>query len=396
MSVLRPRPPTDPIGHLPPPAARTAAGQTDRRWQAWLDRGERVRGDVVAACGSATETMLAAYGTTGSPARRRDSVVFEILDVARQIRESVDCVVVIGDRADKALVDLLLSTCCHPRHGELPRHERGGRPRICTLGPDDDDDDVQALLDVLKPRGHDSLLDAWGLVLAGRCRAAFTRDCALLLAGTNDRGVGAATPPAVVAETCVPSDAAPIVPRRESGSGKFVLSAPDRDGQGGVFTAASLLPAAIAGIDVVRLLEGAAAMARRFREAPAGANPVVSLAIVGRWLADDATPENVPRRRFLEPARWNGLALWHDQWLGQPTSHAPDVIVTTGFTTPISVTEFRRAPFAAIPRAGTIGPLPGMPDHASDQIVLPRCDEHTIGQLLEALRLAAAIKARLG
>jgi hypothetical protein len=145
MSVLRPRPPTDPIDHLPPAGVLSADGRADPDWQAWLDRAEAVRGGVASSSTTAAEGLLAAYGTTRSQARRRDSALFGILDVARRIRESVDRVVVIGDRADRALVDLLLGTCCHPCHDDLPRHERGGRPRIWTLGPDDDDDTVQGI-----------------------------------------------------------------------------------------------------------------------------------------------------------------------------------------------------------------------------------------------------------
>ena len=206
MSVLRPRPPTDPIEHHPPPGVLSADGRTDPRWQAWLDRAEQVRGAVASACGTETEGMLEAYGTTRSQAHRRDSALFGILAAARQIRESVDRVIVIGDRADRALVDLLVSTCCHPRHDDLPRHERGGRPRIWTLGPDDDDDTVQGILDALGPQTGDWLLDAWGVVQAGPCREAFTQDCVGLFAAAPDStGRPGAGPTLVVAAAVDPS-----------------------------------------------------------------------------------------------------------------------------------------------------------------------------------------------
>ena len=169
----------------------------------------------------------------------------------------------------------------------------------------------------------------------------------------------------------------------------------------GVFTAASLLPAAIAGIDVVRLLEGAAAMARRFREAPAEANPVVSLAVVGRWLAAAADPFcGVPRRHLVPPRRWQGLVEWQASRIAPPDPHASPATVEARFTTPITVAEYRRAPFATIPR-GSPGRTADAPRHRPaekptvDQLLLPRCDEHTLGQVLEALRLAAAVEASL-
>jgi len=400
MSVLRPRPPTDPIEHRPPPGVLSVDGHLDPRWRSFLELAERVRGAVASACGTETEGMLEAYGTTRSQARRRDSALFGILDVARGVRESVDRVIVIGDRADRSLVDLLLSTCCHPHHDALPRHERGGRPRIWTLGPDDDDDTVQGILDALRPHTGDKLVDAWGVVQVGPCREAFTQDCVRLFAEGGDPTARHVAAPAIVlaAEVNPPGHISPSVPAT---SGDASISPPSPRESSGVFTAASLLPAAIAGIDVVRLLEGAAAMARRFREAPAEANPVVSLALVGRWLAAAADPlGRVPRRHLLPPPRWRGLVEWQASRIAPPDSHAPPTIVEARFTTPITVAESRRAPFATIPR-GTPSRSVDAPRHrpaekpTADQLLLPRCDEHTLGQLLEGLRLAAAVEASL-
>ena len=396
MSVLRPRPPTDPIEHDPPPGVLSAGGRTVPRWQAWLDRAEQVRGAVASACGTETEGMLEAYGTTRSQAHRRDSALFGILAAAKQIRESVDRVIVIGDRADRALVDLLVSTCCHPRHDDLPRHERGGRPRIWTLGPDDDDDTVQGILDALGPQTGDRLLDAWGVVQAGPCREAFTQNCIGLFAAAPDSTARPGAGPALVVAAAVDPPSAVSVP---AVSGDAPICPPSAQECAGVFTAASLLPAAIAGIDVVRLLEGAAAMARRFREAPAAVNPVVSLALVGRWLA--AAPNTLggaPRRRLLPPPRWRGLVEWQSARTAPPHPPAPPAVVEAWFTTPIRVAACRRAPFATISSGGQADlprRRPGATTSA-DQLLLPRCDEHTLGQLLEGLRLAAAVESGLG
>jgi len=398
MSVLRPRPPTDPIEHHPPPGVLSADGHTDPRWQAWLDRAEQVRGTVASACGTETEGLLEAYGTTRSQAHRRDSALFGILAAARQIRESVDRVIVIGDRADRALVDLLVSTCCHPSHDDLPRHERGGRPRIWTLGPNDDDDTVQGILDALGPQTGDWLLDAWGVVQAGPCREAFTQDCVGLFAAAPDStGRPGAGPALVVAAAVDPSGPGAVSVAAVSGDAP--ISATSAQACAGVFTAAALLPAAIAGIDVVRLLEGAAAMARRFREAPAEVNPVVSLALTGRWLATAPDARGgAPRRRLLPPQRWRGLVEWLSARTAPPAPHAPPAAVEEWFTTPIRVAVCRRAPFAMISPGGTAD-LPRRRQGAAtsaDQLLLPRCDEHTLGQLLEGLRLAAAVESGLG
>ena len=67
------------------------------------------------------------------------------------------------------------------------------------------------------------------------------------------------------------------------------------------------------------------------------------------------------------------------------------------FRTPIAVAECRRDPFASSPRTAPLrSPQEGVATGAADRLLLPRCDEHTVGQLLEGLRLAAAVEAALG
>jgi hypothetical protein len=72
-------------------------------------------------------------------------------------------------------------------------------------------------------------------------------------------------------------------------------------------------------------------------------------------------------------------------------------VVERWFSTPIRVAACRRAPFATISSGGQAD-LPRRRESATtsaDQILLPRCDEHTLGQLLEGLRLAAAVESGL-
>jgi glucose-6-phosphate isomerase len=52
-------------------------------------------------------------------------------------------------------------------------------------------------------------------------------------------------------------------------------------GPAAVFSAAGLLPGSVMGLDIVRLLEGAAAMNERFRAAPIGDNPPLDFAAIG-------------------------------------------------------------------------------------------------------------------
>ena len=90
------------------------------------------------------------------------------------------------------------------------------------------------------------------------------------------------------------------------------------DGVGGrfsVFTAVGLLPASLVGIDVVRLLEGAAAMTRRFRESPVSENPVLQYVAISH-LAEEKLGATI---RIL--SSWSNqleaVGLWYDQLLSE-------------------------------------------------------------------------------
>ena len=60
--------------------------------------------------------MLAEYDT-----QRRESRLFAILTAARQIRDSVDRLVIIAGGTINPATRLLAATCCHPFHDQLPR-----------------------------------------------------------------------------------------------------------------------------------------------------------------------------------------------------------------------------------------------------------------------------------
>lgn len=376
MSVIRPRPPTDPVAHVVQgPGLGTGDGPARARRLEWLARADAVRGDVAMtpAAGAAT-ALLAAYGTLGAPARRSESDLFALLARARRVREAVDLVVVVGDRADRAVVDLLMATCCHPFHDLLPRHERGGRPRIVTLGPGDDDDRIQGVIDLVGiPRG-DRLSDAWLPLVAGPCAEPASRGIRALLEETWRKGAAA---------------------RDMAGDRGAEIGAPaGRESSPGGREApwSALLAAAVVGVDVVRLLEGAAAMERRFREAAPEANPVLTAAILGPCLADTSPGVGAaaPRRRLLAPAHWHALGDWHDALAGDDGEGAGG----KRFVTPIVVAACRRAPFGE-PRPADVLSA-SVVASAADRIDLPRADEHTIGQLLAFLLLEHEVARRLG
>lgn len=452
MSVVRPKPPEDPI--LYDPAAVFATGGLGGSDLAALHgRLDAARGAALDDCGRAArgeagdagfidlpERLLAAYHSA-----RPASELFAILGTARRLREAVDRIVVLGTGGLTAGPRVLFESCCHPFHNELDRGERGGRPRLAFEGFTFDNDTTQGLLDLLesgaRAAGGDDLLGRWALVVAGVGGGALETAAAtrlflrsLLASVGGDPGRLAHLVVPITHGSTGPSGLGRALAVRDS----FGIPA----GVGGrfsVFTAVGLLPAATVGIDVVRLLEGAAAMNRRFREAPAAENPVLRFAGVSH-LARERLGATGRALAAWSP-RLAAVALWYDHllpesldtpcgWASPPALAAARDLHAGGgrqpdgpcdaLVTNLLVGEPRRDRLTVPPLGAFTAHEDGLGDlvgrawpellaaavagaseaaarggRPTADLVLPRVDEHTVGQLLQLLMLAAVVEARL-
>jgi glucose-6-phosphate isomerase len=356
MSVIRPRLPEEPLDY------RLTAGSPGSVLSLELAAElAAVRAALVAepAGIESAARLLADYDT-----QRPTSELFAILGQARRIRDAVDRLVVVANGGIGPASRLLVATCCHPWHGELSRGDRGGRPRLSWLDPAASNDELQGLLDLLAapPPPHDDLLDRWALLVADGAAEA-----APVTAILRER-----------LEAAVGRDRDAMAGRVVRLGGGVRSAAPEQGVD--VFSAAGLLPASIAGLDVVRLLKGAAAMLQRFAEAPPDANPPLLDAAVARR----AAAAGRSGRMFAGQGGWlRDLSAWHDCLRDAPPGTAAAVTwVTTG--------ESRRDPLPGLGVAEAAAA-----DTADVQIGLPRLDEHAIGQLLQLSILSAAVERRL-
>jgi glucose-6-phosphate isomerase len=456
MSVIRPKPPEDPIQYDPAAVFATGglshtslddlAGSLDKaraealadvdRWRA----GGTRPGEVLdPAFIDLPDRLLADYST-----KRPASELFAILQTARRIRDAVDRVIVLGIGGSYMGTRALFEACCHPFHNELPRGERGGRPRLSFEGFNIDNDSAQGLLDLVAPAGatpDDDLLHRWAILVVSKSGGTLeTAAATRLFLDALLRGVGGDVKK--LAERVVPitGTAGKLADLSRAIGCPDVFDIPD--GVGGrfsVFTAVGLLPASIVGIDVVRLLEGAAAMNRRFHEAPVADNPVLQYVGVSH-LAEQRMGASI---RVLSSwsNRLEAVGLWYDQLLSESLGKdekgaTPLTTVTTRdlhsrgqqhqegrrdkLITNLLVGEPRRDRLV-LPKLGGFGhdedkldDLVGTawPDmlaaaaagtneaYAHDKrptadILLPRIDEHTVGQLLQMLMLATVVEGRL-
>jgi glucose-6-phosphate isomerase len=417
---------------LPTALSGSGSGQIDR---AEIDRRlDTVRSQLLVeadpAGSSGQEYLPPAAELINRPARllteyqtaRRKSRLGRILAAAKQLRDAVDRVVIIGTGGFNLGAQALFGACCHPYHNELGRGDRGGRPRIYFDGDSFDNDATQGLLDLLnRERPVRGIEDRWGLIVIGNENdpSETIAACRTLLGPLrqscgNDRAALAA----LVLPVCGSSGQLFELAKSLNCPNVFA----DLDGAEGrfsVFTAAGLLPAAVMGLDLFQLLRGAAAMIERFRTAALSDNPVMNyvaacqLMEVQRGAASrtlitwgqglDATRNWYNQFRLANigklqsgaagPGNCNSLITN----LVVEQSRRDRLTVADGEIDPPRPIETSRPTYtemmaAAIGAASQARAAKGFP--AAD-IYLPQLDESALGQFFQMIILAATLEERV-
>ena len=374
------------------------------------------------------ERLLADYRDVG-----------RMLTAADRLAAEIDRVVVLGIGGSYMGARALFEALCHPYHNALPRSGRGGRPRLYFAGNNVDTAATSGLLDLLKGSAGDSVEDAWGIVVVSKSGG--TMETAVAFRLFLD-ALGHATSDAA-------QKASRILPVTGTSGKLFDLSealgcAPEArfdvpDGVGGRFSILSgvgLLPAAVLGLDIVALLEGAAALTKRVRENPTDADPVLDYVATSHLM--EAERGATIRVLSCWADGLEAVGLWYDQLLAE--SLGKKLLGATPLTTVNTrdlhsrhqqhqegrrdklITNLTIAPPDEAPL--TVGELPGDEDglnrfadvtlstilaaaqqgtnealasegRPTAELVLPARDEHALGQLFQMLMLATAVEGRL-
>jgi glucose-6-phosphate isomerase len=259
------------------------------------------------------ERTLAEY-----KADQKNSELGRILRTARRLQDTVDRVVVLGIGGSYMGARALMEACAEPYFNELDRGQRGSRPRMYFEGNSVDNDASQGLLRLLgHGRPADTVDGRWAIVVISKSGA------------TLETAVAFRQFLAVLKQS-VGGDAqklAQLVVPVTGGSGKLfnlarALGCPETfrvpDGVGGRFSilsAVGLLPAAIMGLNVVRLLEGAGAMNEHFRTAPPGENAVLDYVGAG-YLLEQEYGATIRVLNVWAKAL-ESVGLWYDQLLAE-------------------------------------------------------------------------------
>ena len=211
-----------------------------------------------------------------------------------------------------------MDACCQPYFNELARGQRGSRPRLYFEGNNVDNDATQGLLHLLgNGKPATAVDDRWGIVVISKSGG--TLETAVAFRQFLDALRGSCGGDAEMLKQLV----VPVTGK----SGKLfdlaaALGCPEMyyvpDGVGGRFSVLSpvgLLPAAILGLDIVKLLQGAAAMNEHFRTAPVDQNVV--LQYVGVGYAMEQKRGATIRVLSVWSKALEAVGLWYDQLLAE-------------------------------------------------------------------------------
>ncbi len=236
-------------------------------------------------------------------------VLGQVFQVAQRLRQEVQTVVVLGIGGSYMGAWALLQACRGPFYNLLPPSRRQG-PRVFFDGFNVDGQYTASLLEVLSGES-----DPWGLIVISKSGTTLETAVALRVyleaLQNHARKSGDLKHHLVV----ITGPQGPLGQLAQRWQAPRLEVPPGIGGRFSVLTPVGLLPAAVLGLNVVALLEGAAAMNRRFMQEPVGRNPVLDYAgVCHLW-------EQRQGVHIRVMASWTnaleGLGMWYDQLLAE-------------------------------------------------------------------------------
>ena len=368
------------------------------------------------------------------------SLVARIEDCAARLREAADSAVVLGIGGSYMGMRAMFEAIRSPFHNQLTRDERHGVPRIYFEGWNVDTDNQFALLKLLTDRAAAAKDPS---AVAGRTSVIVISKSG----GTLETAVSFRLFRQLV-ESRFGDDAKLLIVPVTGDTGRLrdlhnaagfhdAFSIPDGiGGRFSVLTAVGLLPAAVAGLDIRALLQGAADMTNHFRSAEYGSNAVLDYtAVCHAFEVDQGMTQ-----RILSTwgSRLEAVGLWYDQLLSESLGKhergaTPITVVNTRdlhsrgqqhqegrrdklitnllpgdpASAPLEVpqraddfdqlNQFAGYPLTRILQAAIDGTNKAYADdkRPTADIRMPTINEHTIGQIFQMLMLATVVEGRL-
>jgi glucose-6-phosphate isomerase len=366
----------------------------------------------------------------------------KVLTLATRLKDETDHLVMLGTGGSCLAARALFQALKGTYHNALPTAARLGVPRLYFTGDTFDNDALQELLELIQvtcvePKKRD---ERWGVVCISKSGTTLEPAVALRIFrrdATEYYGLRSPWLTRLFAAVTGPNTRLRELFKAQGQDEADVLTIPDNVGSRfSAFTPAGLLPAALMGLDARALLQGAAAMTKRFLEEPFERNPVLQYAGLNYLLTNEL---NKPFRVLsVWSTRLEGLGRWYDHLLaeslgkynrgptplttvqtrdlhvrGQHHQEGPrdrvinNLVVKNGRSVPILVAmadrneddlnALNRKSLPDLSAAALRVTNEALYDTArpSADLVLPTLSEHTLGQLMQMLMLATVVEGRL-
>lgn len=347
-------------------------------------------------------------------ADRQNSPLGRIFKTANGLHDHLDAVVVIGPDDATLGPRAMRDACCDPYHNELSRAARGSKPRMYFIGDRFDNDAIASLIHRLSQGGYgDSPSEKrWAIVVidpVGDPAGTMVTFEPLLSALAKMLGNEA--------ETWLPRLILPITTsdtllhRRAIEIGCHQIfdsehSSSDRESNDrvrpfleSVLAPIGMLPAAMLGLDCIRLLEGAAAINEHFLATAYDDNLVLQTVAVQSLIGKH---RNNPIRMIRE---WSGTLApvrhWHDRLVNSVHDDAPHqgkivnhILVDQDRHDAISVddqivTQLNRRAWEEANQQLTRNQCPTTTTH------FPTIDTHVLGQWFQMSLIQAVLEPTL-
>ncbi|MCA8990772.1 MAG: glucose-6-phosphate isomerase [Planctomycetaceae bacterium] len=237
---------------------------------------------------------------------------------AAKFAGQVDRMLVLGIGGSYMGLRALFEALCDPCHNDLPRELRGNAPRLSFEGDNLDNDAQQALLRLLSLyKNPQELAERWGIVVISKSGGTLETAAAFrVYRKALEAYYGASS--AEATELVIPVTGETGRLRDLSNTRGYQTTFPIPDGVGGrfsVFTAVGLLPAAVLGIDIRQLLQGAADITEALKTGEPGSNPVLDYVSTCHLLERDHGMDI--RVLSVWGKRMEAIGLWYDQLLAE-------------------------------------------------------------------------------
>lgn len=371
------------------------------------------------------------------------SLLGRIEKTAVMLREELDRFLILGIGGSYMGARALFEALRHRYHNELPAGARtaadgGPVPKIYFEGHNLDNDTVTHLLQLLQNSSQGKSEDRWGLTVISKSGGTLETAVAFrVFRQALENQYGKESDSARKYVVPVTGEAGKLQQLSDTTGYPTVFPIPD--GVGGrfsVFTAVGLLPAAVMGLNIRQLLQGAADVTELCRTADPESNPVLDY--VGVSHLAEKNHGLVTRILSTWGSRLEAVGLWYDQLLaeslgkqeqgafpltvvntrdlhsrgqqhqeGRRDKLITNVLVETPTESPLALPNDERnedqlnvhagKSYPQFLQAAFNGTNQAYADDArpTADILLPALDEYHVGALLQMLMLATTVEGRL-